>query len=424
MLNQSYIDFIVFPGIKTIPAQHLPPAKGSAKAKKQIAAAAAAAAAANTQPGQVYSSGHLMGQPIKTGVHVQQVMATASNPIAKATTIQQRNSTLPTATSNIYIQGGNVQRIGKTSKYIMQQTAQHQPNAVYQTSTIVQHAAPTHQPQPSHPMHTKLATHHYQMPIQQATQTQLQQHQLQPPTMHLTTGNSGGTIKYVNSQGTVIAPPNRIRAILQQTPSSQQQPNAHQMQPSPNTTTTYFTTTQQLAPSSDHNNVSADSMHSPSAYSNASASGGEELMSDEMSARILQSLSQTKTVYNNNNINHHNNNTMGRHQLGTVVQQTVVHGQHQQQHLVKHQMSYTTNQPQLLGTHQQQQQKIVYITNSDFGPTHMVSQHQPQQHQQITPQVQYLSRPGLSSTMTPSAADVTDTVASANNFLPAYFNVK
>lgn len=363
-----------------------------------------------------------MGQQIKSGVHLQQVLTTGHNPIPKGTTVQQRPNVPGTTTNNIYIQSSNV-RFGKTSKYIMQQQQQpqHHPNTVYQTSTIVQHPTQPHQQQLTG--QTKITNHHYQMPasMQPSPQAQLQHQQQHPPTMHLTTGNSGGTIKYVTSQGTVIAPPNRIRAILQHTPSSQHQQSHQHLQQHSSNTTTYYTTTASTANVVDlGSSVSSESMHSPSAYSNASTSG-EELMSDEMSARILQSLSQTKSVFNNNNSNHNNNNTMGRQPLGTVVQQVVAQ-QHPHQ-MVKQQISYANNQQQLHHQQQpqQQQQKIVYISNTDFGPAQLINQ---QQHQQIASQVQFLSRPAPSSTLTPTSVDVTDSVVSANNFLPAYFNVK
>lgn len=448
----------LFTGIKTIPAHHLAPVKSTAKAKKQFAAAAAAAAAASAAQSGVnaamYSSGQLIGQPTnshKSGVHMQQLQ---TNPIGKQTPsqqLQQQQRTVPVAANNVYIQSGGVQRVSKNSKYLMQQQQlqqqqQHQPNTttVFQTSAIVQQ---TTQPHPSgQQLHAKLSNHpqhNYQpMPMQQ------QQQQLhQQPTMHLTTGASGGTIKYVNAQGTVIAPPNRIRAILQQSTSSQPQ---QQMQ----TTTSYYTTSNHPASGSSElmspvGTNSSESMHSPSTgYSNAptSSAASEDLPSEEMSARILQSLSQTKTMFNNNNSNHNNNNTMGRHpQIGT----TVVHQPHptQQQQMHKPPGTGYSNANQLLPTQSQptqQQQKIVYITNSsgDFSQQHqqqqqtsqMISQQQQLYHQQqqqsqyqsIPTQVQYINRSsvGGSSTITPASGDVVDGAAVSNNFLPAYFNVK
>lgn len=99
-----------------------------------------------------------------------------------------------------------------------------------------------------------------------------------------TTG--GGTIKYVNAQGNVIQPPTKVRAIFQQTSSPNQQQHPQHQQ------------------SLIYNDGSIHQTDLSASQSNSSSidelSVNETIMADEMSARILQSLSQQKVICSNN----------------------------------------------------------------------------------------------------------------------------
>lgn len=123
---------------------------------------------------------------------------------------------------------------------------------------------------------------------------------------HSFTTNNSGTIKYVNAQGNVTQPPTKVRAIFQQhsSPTILQQ-NQQVLEHSNDSTTSSITL--------------VNTQHSPSlSHTSASSAAMEEMIvngtimtEEEMSARILQSLSQ-KTIFTNNRthnqINNNNNN--------------------------------------------------------------------------------------------------------------------
>lgn len=100
----------------------------------------------------------------------------------------------------------------------------------------------------------------------------------------------GSTIKYVNAQGNVIQPPTKVRAIFQQSstsPGQQQLQHQHHHQQS-----------LIYSDNSTHQNDMASSQPHNSSIDDMNVNG--TIMTDEMSARILQSLSQQKIVCSSN----------------------------------------------------------------------------------------------------------------------------
>lgn len=205
--------------------------------------------------------------------------------------------------NNVYIQG-SVQKVGKSNKYLVQQNQ-------------ISHIILPPQQQMSTTQHNvqKLSTTSHQFQSHQAPPAQQQYHP-QSPAGGGGNGNASGTIKYVNAQGNVIPPPNnhRYRTILQQSLTTSQS------QPSPTGASPHFITADITGDFPPYQNQSSQLQHpSPTKQSTATNSVDDIIMvngthmSEEMSARILQSLSQ-KSMYNNNNKNNNNNRIYNSHQ--------------------------------------------------------------------------------------------------------------
>lgn len=264
-------------GTKTIPAQHLP--KSHTKTPKII----------KHYNNSIYNPQQAQQQNHKSiNIHVQQTSNNnnnnnnASNTTITTKTLQQQQQR--PVYNNIYLQGAV--RGTKFNKYTVQQSVATMSNLM-----INQQQQSTVSPQQQH--HLKLATgsNQYQSSVQQSNMS----------------GGVSGTIKYVNAQGNVIAaaPTRSSRHI----PEPRTQPMDHQ--------------THQLMYSTELS--ATEPMPSPSTIASVDdmVMVNGTPMSEEMSARILQSLSQ-KSIYNNNN----NSNINNRHcttaaPLGSYAKHTV-----------------------------------------------------------------------------------------------------
>lgn len=320
-----------------------------------------------------------------------------------ATTLS--TSVQPSPSTNVYIQGA-VQRMGKVAttntKYHIQQ--QHQQVLVQQQPVHQAYQPTMVQQQLLQQSMTSATT--TQLKLSSGSHHQQQQHAQPLNQYHLSashlsgigsnssssnsSSSSGGTIKYVNAQGNVIPPPSRIRAILQQQLPQHQQQHPHQ-----NTLPIVYGT---------HEHLAGESISLSSAFASSSsavtftASGNssrtiaendtdQQLMSDEMSARILQSLSQ-KSVFNNNNNSNHNN----------LMRQ-------QQQHQFQISATPASGVSNEMGKPQQ----IVYVTTNNHQQQTMHGNDSIRQQQQQSYMQQTLST--LSGS--PPDADLLDPVADA-----------
>lgn len=182
---------------------------------------------------------------------------------------QQHHPPQRAITNNVYIQGTTVPKVNK-SKYMMQKQSQ--------MSQVM-------------------------LPIQQQQQkSSYQQHS------QSIVAASGSNIKYVNAQGNVIASSARVRTVMQQSGSSYQQ-----------TQSVYVENT--MSPVIQPDLQSASSVTKCSVDDMMIVNGTH--MSDEMSARILQSLSKN-SAYNSStrNSNQHTNQSIKMTQQATYLKST------------------------------------------------------------------------------------------------------
>lgn len=306
----------------------------------------------NSQPSSAIYTPQQQQQQNKN-IHVQQISINNNN----NNHINTTNKTIQRPASNInniYIHGP-IQRMNKNNKYTVQQ--HNQVSQMVLSSNQTQQQNQIQQPQQLQ-QHIKLSNSH-----------QYQQMQ----TNIGSSGAGGTTIKYVNAQGNVMSSQNtRVRTILQQSvsPLQQQQILSPQQQ-------TLFT-------SSDvSQNTTNESLISPGTSVNSiddivMVNGTH--MSEEMSARILQSLSQ-KSVYNNSN---NNNNTSNS-----------INNNNRQNHYIKHPV--------------QQQQQQTGLNTNDYAPQ------QPNVQQNIHTANQQIQQKSSDSGLSDQAT---------NKSGPEYFKVK
>lgn len=185
---------------------------------------------------------------------------------------QQHHPPQRAITNNVYIQGTTVPKVNK-SKYMMQKQSQ--------MSQVM-------------------------LPIQQQQQQQAQKSPYQQHSQQSIVAASGSNIKYVNAQGNVIASSARVRTVMQQSGSSYQQ-----------TQSVYVENTVSPLIPQDLQSTSSVAKCSDDMMINGTH------MSDEMSARILQSLSKN-SAYNSStrNSNQHANQAIKMTQQSTYLKST------------------------------------------------------------------------------------------------------
>lgn len=221
----------------------------------------------------------------------------------------------------------------------------------YQRRQQQQHVKPI-QHQNNTDLQIKLQNTSQTLPLQQQQQ-QHQKHQqsVQNIQYHTQGGdqviNTFGTIKYVNAQGNIIAPAtaNRYRTILQQSlegvNSNAQQQSQPQQQQTFTTTTTPSNTNKLYAPQTTQpihlKQVQTTTALPPNSVEDIIIVNGTH-MSEEMSARILQSLSQRANPNVNKNSRQYDNNNS--HYLQTSQPQMIA------QHPIQHVSNQQTKQKQ------------------------------------------------------------------------------
>lgn len=256
-------------GMKAIPPQqqqqqHLSKAKNSKLVKSY----------SSTPSSSIYD--HQQQQHQIKNIHVQSSSINNNNNTINTNKMlqlqhfqQQHHPPQRAITNNVYIQGTTVPKVNK-SKYMMQKQSQ--------MSQVM-------------------------LPIQQQAQkSSYQQHS------QSIVAASGSNIKYVNAQGNVIASSARVRTVMQQSGSSYQQ-----------TQSVYVENT--MSPVIQPDLQSTSSLTKCSVDDMMIVNGTH--MSDEMSARILQSLSKN-SAYNSStrNSNQHTNQSIKMTQQATYLKST------------------------------------------------------------------------------------------------------